>query len=95
MEKKQPLKWLYDEKRWDTPWGARLWRQVFYHFNGNKLPVTYSKRRYICMFDSGKQVELILYPVGKKGNRNHRVFVECPRCSKDVPAGRVHQHKCK
>jgi len=42
-----------------------------------------------------EKVELILRPIGAKGCRKHRVFVECPGCHKEVPAGRVHQHVCR
>jgi len=33
---------------------------------------------------------------GRRGKSSaHRVFVNCPCCQAQVPAGRTHQHKCR
>jgi hypothetical protein len=65
-----------------------------------KVPASFSGTMVLETTD-GRKVGVIYYPgsvsvTGRRGKSSkHRVFVGCPDCRKNVPAGRTHQHKCK
>jgi hypothetical protein len=70
--------------RWNSP----AWAPAF---GGTKLPVT--EEQITIVDDSGTiSVDLHLLPITK--GKFHRVMVTCPRCGKEIPAGRIHQHTC-
>jgi len=76
------------------------WRQYFHatvapklgvYTNGTRLPVTaHSRNEYVEVGDELYNWTLMPSGHGSK----HRVHIECP-CGRLIPAGRVHQHRCK
>lgn len=90
-------------KNWG--WGASLFRLAFSGGTTKNLPKNDTTIHHIIVDDTKThQVLLILKPFVPSTKRdswgrvlhnsNHRVFVKCDRCSKKVPAGRIHQHTC-
>jgi len=65
-----------------------------------KLPMAYQGWTMVPLTD-GRETKLICLPGrpstnGWRGKSSaHRCFAVCPDCGTHVPAGRVHQHKCK
>lgn len=37
-------------------------------------------------------VKVVVKKPPVKGRRKHRIFAVCPDCSREIPAGRLHQH---
>lgn len=69
----------------------------------NKMPREFSCSMIVPLKD-GRSATAYVYEgnAPRMGNfgrtissSKHRVFVTCPDCRADVPAGRTHQHKCK
>jgi hypothetical protein len=56
-------------------------------------PVTIIRTEMDVPLVSGPTVRLkVIVRPGPNAGRAHRIFVECPECGVQIPAGRLHQH---
>ena len=88
-------------KAYNTRWagyfycGASISRLGFGRHRTDSLPVTTTMRFVDVTNDEGSvTMKFALYPSNEKGCRKHRVFTVCVKCGREVPVGRIHQHKC-
>lgn len=75
--------------------GAYVARQAFGRHRTDTLPVTNTMHFMDVTNDEGSvTLKFILHPSNEKGCRKHRVFTVCVKCGREIPVGRIHQHKC-
>jgi hypothetical protein len=90
-------------KNWG--WGSILFRIAFAGSSTKNLPKNDKTQITRVTSDDGAHtIHLFLKPFVPSTRKScwgtlihnsaHRVFVVCDLCNKEVPAGRIHQHKC-
>ena len=86
----EPKLWLWS-CWWRTFFNQNVVPQMGLKVNGSKLPVTIYE--YRTMVDTNGIDIVWGLRRSEYGRSLHRVYMICPNCDREIPAGRVHQHR--